>query len=327
MANYRAIKGYMVQSLSSDPSNIFTGQIWYNTTLGKFRGVKEVGAWSSGGNINIARANHSGARAAPSTAAQIAGGQTPPNTEKDETEQYDGTSWTEVGDLNSVRRSSTGFGTQAAAINVSGVSGGAGSTLCESWNGTSWTEVQNNNTYKANAGGGGTATAGICAQTTTEIWNGASWTEVGDMNEGRYGGGSAGTSTALIYAGGHEPPTPTDSPDACETWNGTSWTEGNNLNQTREVIGDFGTSTAAMMAGGLFEQPYTYLDVCEQYDGTSFTEVADLSLARGMTANGAGTTSAGVICGGRFQTVANAHFTNVSEEWSFAAATSSWTTT
>ena len=242
MANYRAIKGYMVQSLSSDPSNIFTGQIWCNTTLGKFRGVKEVGAWSSGGNINIARANHSGARAAPSTAAQIAGGQTPPNTEKDETEQYDGTSWTEVGDLNSVRRSSTGFGTQAAAINVSGVSGGAGSTLCESWN-------------------------------------------------------------------------------------GTSWTEGNNLNQTREVIGDFGTSTAAMMAGGLFEQPYTYLDVCEQYDGTSFTEVADLSLARGMTANGAGTTSAGVICGGRFQTVANAHFTNVSEDWSFAAATSSWTTT
>ncbi len=38
----------------------------------------------------------------------------------DETETYDGSTWTEVGDLNTARRSSNGAGTQTAALAFGG---------------------------------------------------------------------------------------------------------------------------------------------------------------------------------------------------------------
>ena len=34
MATYKAIKGFKVKSLSSNPSPAITGQVWYNTTTG-----------------------------------------------------------------------------------------------------------------------------------------------------------------------------------------------------------------------------------------------------------------------------------------------------
>ena len=60
MANYRAIKGYMVQSLSSDPSNIFTGQIWYNKNTQQITvRTESLAVFASGGNINTGRGNQS----------------------------------------------------------------------------------------------------------------------------------------------------------------------------------------------------------------------------------------------------------------------------
>ena len=32
MATYKEIKGWKVQSVASDPSNLIAGQVWYNTT-------------------------------------------------------------------------------------------------------------------------------------------------------------------------------------------------------------------------------------------------------------------------------------------------------
>ena len=53
MADYRAIKGLPIQVLSSDPSNLNAGQVWYNSTLGKVRGAKlAAGSWASGGNTS-----------------------------------------------------------------------------------------------------------------------------------------------------------------------------------------------------------------------------------------------------------------------------------
>ena len=37
MANYREIKGFRVQCVSSDPSNLVEGQIWFNTTSGALK--------------------------------------------------------------------------------------------------------------------------------------------------------------------------------------------------------------------------------------------------------------------------------------------------
>jgi hypothetical protein len=96
MATYKEIKGTDITVVSSDPSNPVTGEVWYNTATGKLKGYQQVlgNAWSTGGNLNSAR-NISGG-AGTQTAALAFGNPAV-------TEQYDGTSWTEVNDLNTGR--------------------------------------------------------------------------------------------------------------------------------------------------------------------------------------------------------------------------------
>ena len=38
MASYITIRGVTIQSLSSDPSNLIAGQLWFNTTTGTIKG-------------------------------------------------------------------------------------------------------------------------------------------------------------------------------------------------------------------------------------------------------------------------------------------------
>ena len=83
MADYKGIKGFTVQSLATDP---LTG------------GGAAGGTWSSGGNVNTAR-NTQGS-AGTQTANLIFGG----NPTIASTEKYDGSSWTEVNDLNTGRQ-------------------------------------------------------------------------------------------------------------------------------------------------------------------------------------------------------------------------------
>ena len=54
MATYKGIQGYSVQKLSSDPTVTDTiGQLWYNSTTGKFKiSTQGAGAWASGGDLN-----------------------------------------------------------------------------------------------------------------------------------------------------------------------------------------------------------------------------------------------------------------------------------
>ena len=57
MATYKGIQGYTVQKLSSDPTaSEAAGQLWYNSTTGKFKvGTAGAGAWAAGNNMNTAR--------------------------------------------------------------------------------------------------------------------------------------------------------------------------------------------------------------------------------------------------------------------------------
>ena len=100
MAEYKAIHGKNILSLASDLDNAEgEGQIWFNTTSSDYKAiVKVAGAWSTGGNLNLARKYLSGC--GTQTAAIVYGGAGDPY--KDETEQYNGAAWSEVGDLNVV---------------------------------------------------------------------------------------------------------------------------------------------------------------------------------------------------------------------------------
>jgi hypothetical protein len=56
---------------------------------------------------------------------------------------WNGSSWTEVTEMNTPRYAAAGFGANAEAANIAGGSsaGGPGNASNELWNGSSWTEL------------------------------------------------------------------------------------------------------------------------------------------------------------------------------------------
>jgi len=98
-----------------------------------------------------------------------------PTPAETSTETWNGTSWTEVNNLNTGRNGIMSFGTATSCI-------GAGKSNTEApveyWNGTSWTEVNELGTFRNGGGGSGSAVAGLVfagnpqpgAGTATEEW-------------------------------------------------------------------------------------------------------------------------------------------------------------
>ena len=142
MADYKAIKGLTIQTVSSDPSNITAGDVWYNSTLGKIRGAQAAaGAWASGGNLSRGAAGNSAGCGTQTAAINAGGYRGSPSGNVALAETYDGSSWTEVGDLNTDKRFAANAGTSTSALGAGGIGPSANMDTVESWNGTSWTEV------------------------------------------------------------------------------------------------------------------------------------------------------------------------------------------
>ena len=209
-------------------------------------------AWTSSPNsLNTARFETSGC-GATNTAALAVGGYTG-TAFSALNESWNGSTWTELGDLNTARGLLGTVGINTAALAFGGESP-AVTANTETWNGTTWTEINNLNTARQGLGGAGIQTAalaiaGATNPTTfvanTETWNGTSWTEVNDLNNVRRLLAGNGTNTAALAFGGG-PPSVTNT----ETWNGTSWTEVNDLNTARFLLAGSGTNTAGLAFGG-----------------------------------------------------------------------------
>ena len=88
MSEYKKIHGIHIQALASDPSNLGSGQVWYNTTSNqlKITAVSTTGSWATGGNMGTGRYNLAGA--GTQTAGLAFGGRTPSTTNA--TEEYTG---------------------------------------------------------------------------------------------------------------------------------------------------------------------------------------------------------------------------------------------
>ena len=127
-------------------------------------------------------------------------------------ESFDGTSWSELAEMNTAR-------------NGPFLSGDSSNAICS----------------------GGSVEPGV--QVLAEVWNGSSWTETADLNTARYNGGSAGTYTsALIFGGSNQ--AGTDDAET-EFWNGTTWTELNDLSTARKYQHGAGAASGnAILAGG-----------------------------------------------------------------------------
>ena len=311
--------GTGIKQVSSDPPSPSTGQIWFNTTSNVLKQyILADGTWATGGNMNTARRRLPGA-GIQTAALAISGTADPPLYAQ--VENYDGSSWTEVGDVNTQREEHAAAGTTAAALTFGGKSGSATANN-ELWNGSSWTEVGDLNTARQELTGDGTSTAaiaiaGVPQRAVAETWDGSSWTEVGDLNTGRgsFRGGTGTTSSALAY-GGYT----TTYVAVTESWNGSSWTEVADLNTTGGYGGHpIGSSNSSALATGGYTGSADTANT-EDWDGSSWTEVGDLPSA---TANngGAGNATTGITFGGR-----NPSVTNATYEWNRSLAVQTITT-
>ena len=179
MTTYKEQIGTNIEVVSSDPSNPLLGQVWYNTTTQTLKAlnVTTSGSWSSGGSLNTARSFMAGTGAS-NTAALAFGGTTGPLSKLNES--YNGTSFTEVNDLNTARAALGGAGTQTSTLAFGGnLQNPTTFNLVESWNGTNWTEVADLNTARSALSGAGTQAATLAfggelpsVTAASETWNG-----------------------------------------------------------------------------------------------------------------------------------------------------------
>jgi hypothetical protein len=139
---------------------------------------------------------------------------------QDATEEYDGSTWSPSGSLNTARRYLGGCGTQTAALAFGGYTT-ATTGATEEYNGATWSPSNPMVTVRLDFAGCGTQTAALAfgSPTHTEEYDGTSWTSVNSMNTARYGLAGCGIQTSALAFGGASPAT-----GATELYDGTSWT-------------------------------------------------------------------------------------------------------
>ena len=340
MSEYKGKKGFQVQTRTEDPSptEAQVGDFYYNSSLGQFKTINSggapIGTWASGGNVNTAKTNSQGAGASHSSAI-IWSGEGPSTATRSQTESYDGTSWTEVNDLNSARVYSFGDGSQTSAFAAGGhnpSNPGTYRTETETWDGTSWTVLgpANLNTGRGQGGSNGVTTSGLAYTgespgppysfyNVAEELDGSTWTNISNLNRGPNNQSCRFTSVHLgrtapasrCAGGGYN--APNSGVDLNEEWNGTSWAEEAELNTARgAVVGGSGTVDNCIIFGGgsAWNAP---LANTEFWNGTTWTEIADLATIRAFAGN-AGSTATNAMCatGRSTTTIAN------TEEWTAA---------
>ena len=267
------------------------------------------GAWASGGALNTARDYLSASSAGTQDATVVFGGNSPGNTAMNNSESYNGSSWTATPTLNFGRRMGGGAGTQTAALAFGGYRDAPAGppsghlNITESWNGSSWTALPGTMPVAVNLFASfGTQTAAIAATGTsspgvmTQVWNGSAWTtSPGNVNTGRFDLAGCGTTTAGLIFGGLTPPggPPYTPSSVTEEWNGSAWTAGSALGTARRGVGGAGIQTAALAFGG----GPPAITSTEGYDGSSWSTRPSLATGRYTTA-GSGTQTSALASGG-----------------------------
>lgn len=341
MSTYKNIQGNLIPVLSSDPSNLEFGDIWYNSTSGSLKAYQYVSVWSTGANYPQSVAGLGGA--GTQTAGLGFGGQlnVPPNIARPRnlTVKYDGTSYSTTGSLGTARRLIGGFGTQTAAVAHGGTTGpGLISAATENFTGTSWAAsgnlpygnpISNQRSY-------GTQTAGVMLGTlgpspttnplygiTTLNYNGSSWS-TGVSLPANFGPNSPrngfGTQTAglAINQGSNQLGTSVE-------FNGSTWGNTAYANAIHTEGHTSGTQTAGLLAtGSQGGRSYTLI-ASETYDGTTWSNAGNCNTGRSqMGSAGASPSSLSLMMAGSSSNSTNGGST-ATEEWEQAIKTVTFT--
>jgi hypothetical protein len=288
MTTYRNIHGRSIQAVTTDPTeSVAEGQVWYNTTSDTFKSVVALESFTSVSALNTARDALQIGSVGTQTAGIAFGGRThPPESLKNETEEYNGSGWSESGNLNDARFAGAGFGTQTAAVMAGGNRPGSSPD----------------------------------GRSDVEEYDGSSWTNATDIPAGRYGAMGAGTLTAGIVAGGATGTYPFTAQSTSFEYDGTNWTSGGTMNKGRWIGASGGPQTAALFFGGSDTTGSPNTTNTESYDGTSFTALSALPTA--VRSNmGSGDTSSAVSYGGGNPSAVTTAFTWDGSSWSTSPAT------
>jgi hypothetical protein len=231
-------------------------------------------SWSSGGNISTGyRQNHAGAGSG--TAGLLCSGFVTTDQSNasyvNTTEEYDGSSWSSGGNMNTDLEGHKGWGTQTSCSMFGGydedLSSPSYTDNMETYNGSSWSQAEQvlpssepSRAYgfaggtSASAGmyGGGYSTgwsgSGYPYHDDTFTWNGSSWTLVsgGNLSIARNEPQGGGHNTSFVISGGFHP---TESGPKTETelWDGSTWSTGG---AEGSGTAQFSPGTLANFSGG-----------------------------------------------------------------------------
>jgi hypothetical protein len=294
MAAYKDLVGQKITKVTSNPGEPKTGQMWYNSTDGKLRGLGILRAWASASPLSTARSVLGGFGI--QTSSVMYGGTT------NSTEEYNGTGFSAGGNLNTGRPNcqDNGWGVETAAVVASGYDGSNNTANVEEYDGSSFSEVNNvSSARRQQASIGLVQTAGaICGGYTstnvdsTEEYDGTNWTSGGSLNTSRRGFAGSGTLTAGIVFSGYTTTVVANT----EEYDGTSWTTATSINSARNngAAASNAPQSTAMLFGG---NTGSDTGKTEQYNGTSWTEVADMATARDSL-GGSGIGTAALAAGG-----------------------------
>jgi len=316
MTTYKEIKGTQIEVVSSDPSNLIDGQVWYNSTDQAVKGaVFSADTVTSGGNYPVA-VYQAGSAGVQTAALGFGGRIAPPPVRTDGSYSYNGSSWTATPSLNNNRSVfQSSFGTSTSAIGVNGQGPPSPSPqfvdYVEEWNGSSWSEKNSTNeTRRIMSGIGTVGTAGLVAggylapgstSVNVETWNGTNWTEVNNLNNpGGYSGGAGDVTAGLAFANSAK----------FESWNGTNWTELTDAPVNLSLGG--GTTTAVIATEGPAGQNIL------KYNGSAWTtSPASFSVGHGAGSYAGNPGTAAVV----FTGAPTPSYTNSTEEFDVAAFT------
>ena len=318
MSTLKNIQGKNIKSYANNAPNPKEGEMWYNRTELLLKGSIGVGAWSSGGNSNTALGTNAG------SGSQTAGIMFSGADDKNNSELYNGSSWTAAPTLGTGRYGA-GEATnapQTAALCFGGVSppGDTNKNETEEWNGSSWSEQNNLPTGFRQLGGFGiqTAAATIGGYSTTYLtesyeYDGSSWAAGGNINNPTERVAGCGIQTAGLAMGGNNP-----SPhlNNVEEYNGTAWATATVLPTATKMAAAAGIQTNALIFSGN-TPPNSVTGNTFGYDGTSWSTRPSMGTARQAGA-GAGTSDAALMMAG--SNVGGTSLTTT-EEFTIAATT------
>jgi hypothetical protein len=320
MADYINIKGQNIEVVSSDPANSTIGQIWYNSTSNTLKSNAYLyAAWSSAPNLNAGK--YQGGGLGSASAALIFTGvpvNWPPTLQTNETEEWNGSTWTTAPNYPTQAYNTSGTGVETAGLAAGGgVPAHPDTNIANYWNGSAWTGAPNLAQNRANMAMFGTQTAAIgcggydfpnpraTTQLVTQIFDGSSWTTGNNIaGTGAENSGAFGTQTAGLIAGSSSLPIPlAASSIISQEYDGTSWTIGNNLTVGKYGYSGSGTQTAAFYYSVRdFPAPLGPTDNWKSglfYDGTCWSSGESYpGLYQGNYGSPAGTQSAAISSGG-----------------------------